>query len=171
MAPHQEGASLPLAYVDIYKKIGDNELCKFYTAYKIRGEESMKDNELYCFACGTENPIGLKLEFSEQDGKCISRKIVPKEFEGYDGIVHGGILTTMLDEVMVQCIRRIKGEHAVTARIDVRYRQPTPVGELLTITGWEEARKHNFIHMKGTIALPDGTVTAEASAQMAIAED
>lgn len=131
----------------------------------------MKDNESYCFTCGKDNPIGLKLEFFEQDGKCFSKKAVPREFEGYEGIVHGGILTTMLDEVMVQCIRRIKGEHAVTARLDVRYRQPTPVGEMLTITGWEESRKNKFVRMKGTVALPDGTITVEASAQMAIAED
>ena len=131
----------------------------------------MKDNDSYCFACGKDNPIGLKLEFAEHDEKCIAKKALPREYEGYAGIAHGGILTAMLDEVMVQCIRRIKGEHAVTARLDVRYRQPTPIGETLTITGWEESRKHNFIHTKGTIALPDGTITVEASAQMAIAED
>ena len=124
-------------------------------------------NDAYCFVCGKENPIGLKLEFTDENGKCIAKKVLTKEYEGYDGIIHGGILGTMLDEVMVQYLRR-RGENAVTAKLETRYRQPTPVGEMLTVSGWEESRKGNFVKMKGTVTLADGTVTAEAAAQMAI---
>ena len=126
----------------------------------------MPNNDAYCFACGKKNPIGLKLDFFMQDGKCVARKVVPKEYQGYEGIVHGGILTTMMDEAMVKCLVMAGGEQAVTAKLEVRYRQPTPVGEELTVSGWEESRKHNFVRMKAAIALPDGTVTAEGSAQM-----
>ncbi len=132
----------------------------------------MSGNDAYCFACGKENPIGLKLEFEEQDGKCITRKTLSREYEGYEGIAHGGILSTMLDEVMVQHLRLAGGEQAVTAKLDLRYRKPTPVGEELTVSGWEDSRKGQFVRMKAKITLPDGTVTVEASAQMALtAED
>ncbi len=125
-------------------------------------------NDTYCFVCGKENPIGLKLDFSMQENKCVSTKTVPREYEGYEGVVHGGILTTMMDEIMVQCLSKLNGEHAMTAKLEIRYRKPTPVGEPLTITGWEESRKNHFVRMKANITLPDGSVTAEASAQMAL---
>ena len=128
----------------------------------------MSNNDSYCFACGKENPIGLKLDFSMQHGKCVARKVVPREYQGYEGIVHGGILTTMLDEIMVKYLILSGGEQAVTAKLEIRYRQPTPVGEMLTISGWEESRKKNFVRMRAAIALPDGMVTAEGTAQMAL---
>lgn len=86
-------------------------------------------------------------------------------------MVHGGILTTMVDEVMVKYLALEKGEKAVTAKLEMRYRKPTPVGELLTVSGWEESRKNHFVRMKASVALTDGTVTAEGSAQMAIDDE
>lgn len=128
----------------------------------------MSENESYCFACGKSNPIGLKLEFSLQDGKCVAQKKVPREYQGYDGIVHGGIITTMLDEAMAKYLIMSDGVRALTAKLEIRYRQPTPTDQVLTITGREESRKQNFVLMKATVALPDGTITAEGKAQMAI---
>ena len=128
----------------------------------------MSANDNYCFACGKNNPIGLKLEFKMQDGKYTTTKILPKEYQGYDGIVHGGILTTMLDEAMASYLNKELGQQAVTARLDVRYRKPAPIGEMLTLTSWEESRKGSFVSMKAEISLPDGTIAAEASGKMAV---
>lgn len=134
----------------------------------LRGEFLMSTNDSYCFACGKNNPIGLKLEFKMQDGKYTTMKTLPKEYQGYDGIAHGGILTTMLDEAMASYLNKELGQQAVTARLDVRYRKPAPIGEMLTLSSWEESRKGNFVSMKAEIALPDGTVAAEANGKMAI---
>ncbi len=123
----------------------------------------------YCFACGAENPVGLHLHFTEQDGQFVTKKTLPREYQSYQGVVHGGIVTTMLDEAMGGYLCEI-GEPAVTARLDVRYRHPTPVGEELTITGWIAGRRANFVEMKATVALADGTVTAEGTAKMAVME-
>ena len=131
----------------------------------------MSNNDAYCFACGKGNPIGLKLDFTMKGGKCVAQKVISREYQGYEGIVHGGILTTMLDESMVKCLVLAGGEQAVTAKLEIRYRQPTPVGEMLTISGWEESRKKNFVRMRAAIALSDGTVTAEGMAQMALVEE
>ena len=133
-------------------------------------EQKQQVREDYCFACGEANPVGLHLHFRIEDEKFITKKTVPREYQSYTGVVHGGIVTTMLDEAMGGYLYE-QGEKAVTARIDVRYRQPTPVGEELTITGWVESRRRNFVEMKATIALPDGTITAEGTAKMAVVNE
>ena len=125
--------------------------------------------ETYCFACGPDNPIGLHLDFHFTAEKYVAEKTLPHEYQSYEGVVHGGIVTTMLDEAMGGYLYS-SGEKAVTARLDVRYRKTTPVGEHLVITGWEESRRGSFVNMKATIALADGTVTAEGTAKMALVD-
>ena len=83
--------------------------------------------------------------------------------------MHGGIVTTMLDEAMGGYLYSA-GEKAVTARLDVRYRKPTPVGEQLVITGWEESRRGSVVNLRAPIALAAGTVTAEGTAKMALVD-
>lgn len=87
----------------------------------------------YCFVCGPKNPIGLKLDFSF-DGKTMSTDFVPlKEHQGYMDIVHGGIISTLLDEVMVKCAIEM-GMPAVTAQMDIRLRKPLHVGRKITVS-------------------------------------
>ena len=62
--------------------------------------EKIGQGEDYCFACGPKNPIGLHLEFQLADGKFRAHKALASEYQGYSGIVHGGIVTTLLDEAM-----------------------------------------------------------------------
>ena len=133
-------------------------------------EQKQQVREDYCFACGEANPVGLHLHFHIENERFITKKIVPREYHSYTGVVHGGIVTTMLDEAMGGYLYE-QGEKAVTARIEVRYRQPTPVDKELTITGWVESRRRNFVEMKATIALPDGTITAEGTAKMAVVNE
>jgi len=121
----------------------------------------------WCFACGKANPIGLKMEFFERDGKYVSLFTPGPEHQSYAGTVHGGIIGTMLDEVMgrYQCTRGLK---AVTARLELRYRHPTPVGRQLTVSGWMVREHGRLIEMAGSVALPDGTVTVEAKATLVV---
>jgi acyl-coenzyme A thioesterase PaaI-like protein len=122
----------------------------------------------WCFACGPENPIGLKLTFAEEGDKYVSRFTAGPEHQSYDGIVHGGIISTLLDEIMGR-YPYAKGEDTVTARLEVRYRKPTPIGVELTITGWIVERRGRLYEMAGTVALPDGTVSAEGKATLMVA--
>jgi uncharacterized protein (TIGR00369 family) len=86
----------------------------------------------YCFVCGSKNPIGLKLDF-RFNGKSIEAEYTPeKEHQGYRNIVHGGILTTLLDEAMVK-LAIAMDMPAVTAQINVRLRRALPVHEKLII--------------------------------------
>lgn len=123
----------------------------------------MDDRNEWCFACGPRNPIGLKLTFTEENDTYVSSFTAGPEHQGYDNIVHGGIVSTLLDEITARYIY-YKGYNAVTARLEVRYRQPTPVGVKLTLTGWITGQRGRVYEMAGTITLPDGTVTAEAKA-------
>ncbi|MBI4687827.1 MAG: PaaI family thioesterase [Nitrospirae bacterium] len=86
----------------------------------------------YCFVCGKRNPIGLRLDFAF-DGRTIRTEFIPgKEHQGYFNIVHGGIISTLLDEVMVKLAIAL-GMPAVTAQMDIRLRKPLNVGQKITV--------------------------------------
>lgn len=122
----------------------------------------------YCFACGEKNPFGLHLTFDFDGERITTKKILPREFEGYEGAVHGGILSTMLDETMCKFIAAKYGERAVTGRLDIRYKFPTPIEQPLKISAWQENQRRNIISMRSTVETADGVVTAEAMAKFAV---
>ena len=86
----------------------------------------------YCFVCGTKNPIGLKLKF-HFNGKTIKTEFISKkEHQGYLNIVHGGIITTLLDEAMVK-LALAMDMPVVTAQMDIRLRKPLNIGEKIIV--------------------------------------
>ena len=123
----------------------------------------------YCFACGLDNPYGLKLGFQVEGDRFVARKTLSREYQSYTGVAHGGIISTLLDEAMGGYLVAL-GEKAVTGRLTVRYRRPTPIGEELRVAGWLVERRGRFFKMKAEVALADGTVTAEGTAEMAVVE-
>ena len=122
----------------------------------------------YCFACGTKNPIGLHLEFAPVEDKVVAKKILPREYQGYTNVVHGGIVTLLLDEAMGSFVQEKYNEQAMTGRLEVRYKHPTPVETELKIYAWQESQRRNIIFLKAAVETPDGTVTAEATAKFAV---
>ena len=122
----------------------------------------------YCFACGEKNPVGLHLTFDFDGEKITTKKILPKEFQGYEGTAHGGILSTMLDETMCKFISAKYHEKSLTGRLEIRYKYPTPIEQELKITAWEENQRKNIISMRATVETQDGTITAEATAKFAL---
>ena len=122
----------------------------------------------YCFACGEKNPIGLHLTFDFDGEKIFAKKFLPREFEGYEGAVHGGIISTMLDETMCKFIKEKYNEQALTGRLEVRFKYPTPINQEVKITAWQENQRKNIITMRSTVETLDGTITAEATAKFAV---
>ena len=122
----------------------------------------------YCFACGEKNPVGLHLNFEKIDEKISTKKILAHEYEGYEGAAHGGIVATMLDEAMCTFIKKFYNEDAMTGRLEIRYRHPTPINQELTIDAWQESQRRNIITMRSTVTAADGVVTAEATAKFAV---
>lgn len=97
----------------------------------------------YCFACGKDNPIGLKLKFDFSGGKNTVRFIPGKEHQGWSDIVHGGILSTLMDEAMAWLVIHRIG-FAVTSSMEARFLRPAMVGDELTVVaeiGKEDGRK------------------------------
>jgi uncharacterized protein (TIGR00369 family) len=88
-----------------------------------------------CYVCGKDNPLGLKVEF-ELDGsaKSIRGRFTPRnEHQGYQDIVHGGIIAALMDEAMVKLAGKL-GHPAVSAEITVRFKAPSAPGDELTVT-------------------------------------
>ena len=81
-----------------------------------------------CFACGPDNPRGLHLVFEKTaDGAMTAEWIPEPEMEGYQGIVHGGLVSTVLDEAMAKVVDA-SGAKALTAELRVRFRQQVSSG-------------------------------------------
>jgi len=124
-----------------------------------------------CFICGLQNPIGLKLAFYEdlEAGQVRAEFTVPDEYQGYPGVVHGGIVSAILDEVSGRAVMLHGSDESLmaTLRLTIRYRRPTPTKTPLTAVGWVERMGGMGARVAGEIRLPDGAVTAECEAVLA----
>jgi uncharacterized protein (TIGR00369 family) len=122
------------------------------------------EDDNYCFVCGEKNPIGLKLNF-QFDGKCIKTEFTPlKEHQGYKDVVHGGIITTLLDEAMVK-LAIAMDMPAVTAQMEVRFRRPVNVGEKIIVSA-EILKKTRRIIEAYAKTVKDGVVIADAKGKL-----
>ena len=116
-----------------------------------------------CFGCGKNNPCGLKLEF-KWDGKIAKSEFTPTELhQGWKDIIHGGILTSLMDEAMAYAAC-FEGIACVTATMEIRLRRPASVGKTLIITAWVTKNARRFAETKAKLTLRDGTIIAEAKA-------
>jgi acyl-coenzyme A thioesterase PaaI-like protein len=121
----------------------------------------------YCFACGPKNPIGLKLKF-DWDGKEVKAKFTPGEYhQGWSGLVHGGIISCLLDEAMSYAALYSR-VNSLTARMQTRFRMPLPIDEPLTVTGSVTRQTRRLVETKAELKLADGTLVAESTATMFI---
>ncbi len=97
----------------------------------------------FCFACGEKNLSGLKLKIEPREERvgshsrkiAVSEFIFSKEFQGYGGVVHGGILSTVLDELMIYALF-YENMPTVTAKMEVVFRKKAFVEELLKGKAW-----------------------------------
>jgi acyl-coenzyme A thioesterase PaaI-like protein len=88
-----------------------------------------------CFGCGTNNPIGLRMIFYRQGDAVCSDVILNRHHVGWQNMAHGGIISTLLDEVMAWTVIYRKRSFSVTRRMTVRYQAPVPVDVPLTVRG------------------------------------
>ena len=121
-----------------------------------------RDN--FCFACGKENPRGLKMdvEIDAEGARCKYK--VPPDLQGWQGYTHGGIISTMLDEVMVWAAAGREIE-TVTAEMTVRFRNPLPTNHTVKVEGkvTEERKRVVLAEAK---AFDEETVYAEAQGKL-----
>jgi uncharacterized protein (TIGR00369 family) len=125
-------------------------------------------NEGFCFGCGRNNPIGLKLQFA-REGDAVRAEYTPlKDFQGWPGLLHGGILACLLDEAMSHAAYTT-GNTCLTASITIRQRQPIKVETPLIVTARVTRHGSRLIDTEGQVCLRDGTVVAESTAKQFVA--
>jgi acyl-coenzyme A thioesterase PaaI-like protein len=121
-------------------------------------------NSRMCFVCGLENPAGLHAHFYQLDEyTCLGRFLPAPHHQGYPGRVHGGIVAAMLDETMGRAIWSDQTAWGVTAELTIRYKVPTPMGEMLTVVGRITESKGRVFLAEGSLMLADGAVAVTAS--------
>jgi HAD superfamily hydrolase (TIGR01509 family) len=114
-----------------------------------------------CFACGQDNPIGLKLK-PIYDGEKVRAEFTPGKYhQGWKDITHGGILYTLLDEITAYAILCHGIDFGITAKSEVRFKHVAPTGEPIQISGWVTNLTKRLVETKGMLALKDNTVIAE----------
>lgn len=124
--------------------------------------KKLRDNQR-CFVCGKKNPIGLAVDFEiNEQARSIQARFTPgSDHQGYEGIVHGGILSALLDEAMAKLAFSL-GFQIVTAEITVKFKSPAAPGEELFISGKlvEETKRLILAEAKierGTIIIAEAT--------------
>lgn len=114
----------------------------------------MRTDANRCFVCGPGNPIGLKLVFRIEDEICRSEFIPADIHCGFDGVTHGGIIFSVLDDVMANWIF-LKGIRAYTARCDIRYKESLPTGVPVRLEGHCLKQRGRLILMRGKMTRTD----------------
>ena len=95
-------------------------------------------NSRMCFICGLENPVGLKLKIYEVEPGIIETiYTAPEHFQSYPGVLHGGIVATILDEISGRAHMGDPSQprFMFTAKLEVKYRKNVPIGRPLRIIG------------------------------------
>ncbi|MBN2550153.1 MAG: PaaI family thioesterase [Anaerolineales bacterium] len=119
-----------------------------------------------CFVCGVVNPSGLHLSFYQiGPGEVTAEYIVSPQYQGYPGVVHGGIVAAMLDETAGRSQMGVDHPRFMyTARLDISYRKPVPVGQPLRLVGKALDSRRHVARAVGYIYDQQGNLLAEAQA-------
>jgi acyl-coenzyme A thioesterase PaaI-like protein len=120
----------------------------------------------HCFVCGVENPVGLHLKFYETGlGEVTAEYTAPEHYQGYPGVLHGGIVAAILDETAGRAqMGNFPPRFMFTAKLEVRYRKNVPVGQPLKVVGRAGRDKGRAAEATSAIYSQDGTLLAEANA-------
>lgn len=125
-------------------------------------------NSRDCFVCGVDNECGLKLEFFQTTpGEVVVDTVLPDHYQGYPGIVHGGIVASLVDEVLGRVhMGNDTGNprFMYTAKMTIQYRHPVPTGKPIKIIGHSIKTKKRSATSKAEIQGPDGKILVEAEA-------
>jgi len=118
----------------------------------------------YCFVCGQANPIGLKLtfEYNNETDEMISQIKFAQHFQGWENVLHGGIISTVLDEVMVKAAAQ-KGIKCVTAELNVRFKKPAIMDQEFTLKGKITEIRRRLISAEASLIASDNISVASAS--------
>lgn len=101
-----------------------------------------------CFVCGPDNSLGLQVQFELDGGVCRGRFTPGEDHCGFDGITHGGIIFSLLDDVMANCLF-LKGQRCFTAKCEIRFRSQLPTGAEVLLEARPVKEKRHVVVMEG----------------------
>lgn len=134
-------------------------------------EERGRSDANACFVCGPDNPNGLRLVFRMADDVCHATFTPDRWHCGYDEQVHGGLLFSVLDDVMANWLF-LQGIRAHTAKCEIRFRKPVQVGTQLLLEGHLLKRKGRLAQLEGIAKrASDGETVADAQATFMVMND
>jgi acyl-coenzyme A thioesterase PaaI-like protein len=128
----------------------------------LMGEKSKFESYGNCFVCGKNNPGGLQLNFEiDKERKTLQTTFVASPtFQGWDGIVHGGMISTLLDEAMAKLVYEL-GYPFVTASLEIKFKKPAPILQPLLVYGKITEVNKRLIRAKAHVTKEDKTILAE----------
>ncbi|HEX4204073.1 MAG TPA: PaaI family thioesterase [Ktedonobacteraceae bacterium] len=119
-----------------------------------------------CFACGQQNPYGLQMNFRLEGTSVVSDFQPRAEYQGFPGVIHGGIIATIFDEALNRTsMLADQPGWSMTGRLEIRYRRHVPYGPLLRVTGWLGQQRGRMLQANGKLTLADDESVVLAEAQ------
>lgn len=115
-----------------------------------------------CFACGARNAQGLGLVFERENGVVATTFTGDARYQGFPGVIHGGIIATLLDEALER-LGVLEGRWLMTGRLEVRFRRAAPIGTPLRV----EAR---VVSSRGRALVASGMVSLAEQPEAVIAD-
>lgn len=114
-----------------------------------------------CFVCGQENAMGLRLVFQTENRRASAAWTPRAGWESYQGIIHGGVISSVLDEAMSKAILS-GGDEAFTADLRIRFRKKVCVEDVIQVHGWVVSVAKRKILAEATLTSEDGEERAHA---------
>ena len=124
----------------------------------------------HCFGCGTLNTHGLQMTMHLESARSWTELELARPFEGWEGIAHGGIVCTILDEVMAWALVA-EDNWGVTARISVSFKRPVSVGQAIRADGWVTRSRRRLVETAGRIVDADTGVELATATGTYVAAD
>jgi len=131
--------------------------------------QNRQPNSDHCFVCGRKNRMGLYMTFYDNgENEVCAEYTVAEDYQGYPGVVHGGVVAAMLDETVAR-VSMIGDPHhfMMSVKLEVKYRHPVPTETPLKIVGRIVRLRGRLGKAVGEVILPDGTIAAESSMTLA----
>lgn len=129
----------------------------------------LETNDAGCFACGKDNPYGLKMTFETNGEKLRSIISVPSRFKGWKNLVHGGIISTIIDESMAWGAACLTRRLILTRSMHIRFRKPVQIEkELLVYSHVMNRKSEAAVTMQADINDHTGTVCATGTGEFAL---
>ncbi|MFX0015312.1 MAG: PaaI family thioesterase [Promethearchaeota archaeon] len=125
--------------------------------------------EFNCFGCSSTNKYGLQLQFYlSGDNECFTECKISDQYCGFNGFVHGGIITTLLDEVAAWTIISQLFKIAITHEITTRYLNPVPTNTIIRVAAEIVSFNEKVVDVRSKITSENGLLLAEADSKWLI---